>query len=144
MDFEILYAETRRSGPLKLILVSLLSDYKKKCSELKSLGVAIGVAYSSAKTNGLCIIGDRQITQVIEKHKDEILLNPDWMEEDEGSLHQVILPPLPDKLDHLNSITKKAMIQGLMMDLKISWDSPRPTWWPAEIPFRNFITQPEG
>ena len=29
VDFEILYAETRRSGPLKLILVSLLSDYKK-------------------------------------------------------------------------------------------------------------------
>ena len=63
-----------------------------------------------------------EITQVIEKYKDEILLNPDWMEEEEGNLHQaaVIVSPLPDKLEHLNSITKKAMIQGLMIDLKIS------------------------
>ena len=68
------------------------------------------------------------------------------MEENEGSLHQaaVILPPLTGKLDHLNSITKKAMIRGLMMDFKISWDSPWLTWWPANIPFRNVTTQPEG
>ena len=64
--------------------------------------MAVGLAYSSAKRNGLYIIGDRRITQVIEKYKDEILLNPDWMEEDEGNLHQaaVILPPLPDKQHH--------------------------------------------
>ena len=51
-------------------------------------------------------------------------------------------------LSQINSITKKAMIRGLMMDLKISWDSPRPTWWPANISanisFRSVTNQSEG
>ena len=54
--------------------------------------------------------------------KDEILLNLDWIEEEP-------MPGCSDPLpDYLNSITKKAMIQALMMKLKISWDSPWPTW----------------
>lgn len=88
-----------------------IDQITKKCNELKSLGVAVGVAYSSAKTNGLYVLGDERITKVIEKYKDEILLDPEWMEEVEDAPQQplVILPPLPGKVEQLNSITKKAL-----------------------------------
>ena len=50
--------------------------------------------------NSLYILGDPRNTQVIEKHKDEILLNPNWMDDDQGILHTtvVMLAPLPGKL----------------------------------------------
>lgn len=43
------------------------------------------------------------------------------MEEDEETQHQdaATLFPLPDEVEHLNSITKKALIRGLMKDLKV-------------------------
>ena len=48
----------------------------KKCEELKHLGDAIAVAYSTIKT--MCL-EDQRITKVTEDHKDDILLNPHWM-----------------------------------------------------------------
>ena len=52
-----------------------LDVLRKKCAELKELGVAVAVAYSSSKTNGLFLFEDSRITDVIEAHKEEILLN---------------------------------------------------------------------
>ena len=59
-----------------------LDVISKKCKELRKYGIAVGVAYSTAKTNSLNVFGDKRITKVIEEHKDEILLSCDWMEED--------------------------------------------------------------
>ena len=114
----------------------------KKCEKLKHLGVAVAVAYSTTKTNGLYVFGDQRINKVIEDHKDDVLLNPDWMkDEDEvGSLNTILLPPLPDTLQFLNGITMKALIRGIMKDLKLNWDSEKPEWWPTDVPFQN-VTQ---
>jgi len=49
--------------------------------------------------------------------------------------------PLPDILQSLNGITMKALIRGLMKDLKLSWSSDKPEWWPDTVPFLN-VTQP--
>lgn len=123
-----------------------IDQIQKKCAELKSLGVAIGVAYSSHKTNGLYVFGDRRITKVIEKYKDDILLDADWMEEDdeEHCEPSVILPPLPAKVEQLNSVTKKALIRGLIKDLGLKWSAPTPAWWPEDVPYRNVTTPPDG
>jgi len=64
----------------------------KKCQELKSLGVAVAVAYSTTKTNGLYVFGDGRISKVVQEHKDEILLDPDWTKEDMESSSKVLLP----------------------------------------------------
>ena len=31
-----------------------------------------------------------------------------------------------------------------MIDLKISWDSPQPNCWLANVPFKSVTNQPEG
>ena len=43
-----------------------------------------------SKTNGLYVIGDTRIAKVVEEHKDEILLNPELMDEDEDISHTAI------------------------------------------------------
>ena len=48
-----------------------------KNTELMALGVPVAVKYSTTKTNGLYVLGDSGITQVIDKYRDEILMNPD-------------------------------------------------------------------
>ena len=53
-----------------------LNVMRKKCSELKELGVSVAVFYSSRKVNGIQYFRDRRYTDVVEKHKDDILLNP--------------------------------------------------------------------
>ena len=100
----------------------------KKCEELKHLGVAVAVAYSTTKTNGLYVFEDQRITKVIEDHKDDVLLNPDWMKDEVGSSSTILLPPLPDTLQFLNGITMKALIRGIMKDLKLNWDSEKKEW----------------
>ena len=89
-----------------------LEQITKKCDELKALGVQVAVIYSTNKTNGLYVLGDPRITQVIEKHKDEILLNPDWMDDDQDISHTtaVMLAPLPGELSILNGLTIKCII----------------------------------
>jgi len=59
-----------------------LDVISKKCQELKGLGVAVAMAYSTTKTNGLYVFGDERISKVVQEHKDEILLNPDWTKEE--------------------------------------------------------------
>ena len=55
-------------------------------------------------TNGLYILGDRRITQGIEEHWDEILLNPDWMDDDGDGAYTnaVMLASLRANLSMLN------------------------------------------
>ena len=123
-----------------------LDQIAKKCDELKVLGVQIAVVYSTNKTNGLYVLGDPRITQVIEKHRDEVLLNPEWMDDDHDISHTttVMLAPLPGKLSILNGLTMKALIRGIMKDLKLSWTSNKPVWWPSDIPFQNVTSVPPG
>ena len=121
-----------------------LEQVTKKCDELKALGVQIAVVYSTSKTNGLYVLGDPRITQVIEEHKDEILMNPDWMDDDQETSHTtaMILAPLPAKLSILNGLTMKCFIRGMMKDLKLSWKSKKPVWWPSNIQFKSVTTAP--
>ena len=118
-----------------------LDVISKKCQELKGLGVAVAMAYSTTKTNGLYVFGDERISKVVQEHKDEILLNPDWTKEEMESSSKVILPPLPDSLYSMNGLTMKALIRGIMKDLKPSWSGNKPEWWPDTVPFVN-ATQP--
>ena len=118
----------------------------KKCDELKSLGVPAAVVYSTSKTNVIYIVGDPRITKVIEEHKDEILLNPEWMEDDAETSYtaKVMLPLLPAELSMLNGLTMKSLIRGVMKDLKLTWKSNKPVWWPSHIPFGNVTSAPEN
>ena len=54
----------------------------------------------------------------------------------------VLLPPLPAQLSMLNGITMKNFIRGLMKDLKLTWASQKPVWWPTEIPYQNINSAP--
>ena len=120
-----------------------LEQITKKCDELKTLGVQVAVIYSTNKTNGLYVLGDPRITQVTEKHKDEILLNPDWMDDQDISHSTaVMLAPLPGELSILNGLTMKCIIRGLMKDMKLTWKSKKPVWWPTNIPFQSVTSAP--
>jgi len=41
----------------------------------------------------------------------------------------------------MNGLTMKALIRGIMKDLKLSWSADKPEWWPDTVPFVN-ATQP--
>ena len=103
------------------------------------------VVYSTSETNGFYIVGDPRIAQVIEEHKDDILLNPEWMEDHTEISYtaKVMLPPLPAQLSMLNGLTMKSLIRGVMKDLKLTWRSDKLTWWPSQIPFGNVTSAPE-
>lgn len=72
----------------------------KKCQELKNLVVAIAVAYSKTKPDDLHVFGDGRMSKVIEKHKDDILLDPDWLKNDNNvenlTANAMLLRLLPD------------------------------------------------
>ena len=108
----------------------------------------MGVIYSSKKTNGLHFFGDRRITTVVEAHKDEILLNTAWFDDEDEEIENwdpgFILPPLPAELQTLNGVMLKAVIAGLVNDLGLTWKSENPSWWPVEFPFRHPKTAPEN
>ena len=57
------------------------------------------------------------------------------------SSSNILLPPLPESLYSLNGIKMKALIQGIMKDLKLSWNSDIPEWWPDTVPLVN-VTLP--
>ena len=123
---------------------------KKACAKLKELGVSMGVAYSAARTNGLYLFGDHRITRVIDLHRDEILLNDEWMDDSDhdesgtdGQVQPFILPPLPAPLHQLNGLTLKTMLTGVVKDLGLTWQSDKPSWWPDEYPSRHPRTQPK-
>ena len=128
-----------------------IEKVQKACAELKDLGVAMGVIYSSKKTNGLHFFGDQRITSVVEMHKDEILLNTAWFDDENEDPERIedrdpgfILPPLLAELQTLNGVTLKAVIAGLVNDLGLTWKSEKPCWWPSEFPFRHPKTPPEN
>ena len=73
-------------------------DLITKNTELKALRVPAAVMYSTTKTKDIYVLGDSRITQVTEKYRDEILMNPDSMEEDALYTTTVMLAPLPAKL----------------------------------------------
>ena len=50
----------------------------------------------------------------------------------------VMLVPLLAKLSMLNRLTMKVIFRGLM-DIKLTWKSEKPLWWPATIPLQNNI-----
>ena len=127
-----------------------LGIIQKKTAELKELGVSVAVFYSLRKINGIQYFGDRRYTDVVEKHKDEILLNPAWYndsdDEDDSVIRQpkLLLPPLPCKLEYMNGITLRSAIAGLIKDLGFSWSSQKPCWWPDEIPYRHPKLPPDN
>ena len=107
------------------------------------LGVPVAV---SSQTSDLYVLGDPRITQVIEEYQEEILMNPDWMDDEEDISHatKVMLAPLPAKLSMLNGPIMKIFIRGLMKNLKLIWKSEKPVWWPPRIPFQNVNSAPTG
>ena len=86
--------------------------------------------------------GDPRITEVIERHKEEILESPEWVDnKDEYSCQlSVMIPPLPALVTSLNGTAMKSIIRGLMKQHKLKWSSPQPEWWPRQIPFENVST----
>ena len=49
----------------------------------------IAVVYSTCNMNGLYVLDYPRITQVIKKHRDGVLLNPDWMDDDQDTSHTI-------------------------------------------------------
>ena len=122
---------------------------QKKLADLQELGVSCAFCYSSVRNTGsLFTLGDKRITDVIERHKNEILknlidLNYDHTEGSRKEIH-LILPPLPAPLDQLSRNTMQSLIVGILKDLGLKWSDPRPTWWPPEIPFVPPRSVPEN
>ena len=50
-----------------------LQQLEKYVAQLNTLDVPIGVAYGCRKTGGIMVFGDTRITDVIQKHSDEII-----------------------------------------------------------------------
>ena len=113
---------------------------QKKLSDLQELGVPCAFCYSSVRTTGsLFTLGDRRITDVMEKHKNEILRNLIETELDvaDGRKKEIhlILPPLPAPLDELTRNMMQSLIVGILKDLGQRWSDPKPQWWPLDVPF---------
>ena len=113
---------------------------QKKLSDLQELDIACAFCYSSVRNTGsLFTLGDRRITDVMEKHKNEILKNlieNERASTDEGKQEiHLILPPLPGPLDQLSRGVMQSLIVGILKDLGIRWSDPKPQWWPMDIPF---------
>ena len=112
---------------------------QKKLSDLEELGVPCAFCYSSVRNTGsLFTIGDHRITDVMERHKNEILKNlidgRQNADDRKKEIH-LILPPLPAPLDELNRSMMQSLIVGILKDLGLRWSDPKPQWWPLDIPF---------
>jgi hypothetical protein len=114
---------------------------QKKLSDLQELDVPCAFCYSSVRNTGsLFTLGDRRITDVMERHKNEILRNlietkpPESGSERSQEIH-LILPPLPGPLSQLGRSTLQSLIVGILKDLGIRWSDPKPQWWPMDVPF---------
>ena len=113
---------------------------QKKLSDLQELGVPCAFCYSSVRNTGsLFTLGDHRITEVMERHKNEILKNLIESRQDvEGGRKKeihLILPPLPAPLEELNRSMMQSLIVGILKDLGLRWSDPKPQWWPLDIPF---------
>lgn len=113
---------------------------QKKLSDLQELDIPCAFCYSSVRNTGsLFTLGDRRITDVMEKHKNEILKNlikneRDPTDESKQEIH-LILPPLQAPLDELNRTYMQSLILGILKDLGLRWSDPKPQWWPMDVPF---------
>ena len=113
---------------------------QKKLSDLQELDIPCAFCYSSVRNTGsLFTLGDRRITDVMERHKNEILRNlieskPESVSERRQEI-RLILPPLPGPLSELSRGTMQSLIVGILKDLGIRWSDPKPQWWPMDIPF---------
>ena len=38
----------------------------------------------------------------------------------------------------------KNFMRGLMKDLKLTWASQKPVWWPTDLPYQNINSAPSG
>lgn len=130
-----------------------LEVIQKKVADLQDMGVPCAFCYSSVRNPGsIFTIGDKRITQVMEKYRNKILCNlmdgsqissPEDMDSSSREIH-LILPVLPAPLDELNLTTLQSMVMGILKDLDIRWSDPKPVWWPAEIPFIHTRCIPEN
>ena len=121
----------------------------KKLADLQELGIPCAFCYSSARNTGsIFTLGDSRITDVIERHKNEILVNlsGDNSEQSEGNKTEIhlILPPLPLPLEELNRHTLQSMIVGIIKDLRLRWTDPTPSWWPLDVPFVHPRSMPQS
>ena len=122
---------------------------QKKIADLQDLGVPCAFTYTSARNTGsIFTVGDSRVTDVIERHKNEILKNLMENEVGEGShstneIH-MILPPLPAPLEELNRTSLQSLITGILKDLGLRWTDPQPNWWPPEVPFVAPRSSPEN
>ena len=125
---------------------------QKKLGDLQEMGVPCAFCYSSVRNTGsIFTLGDKRITDVVERHRNEILCN--LMDESHAenskigsSLQEIhlILPVLPAPLEELNRATLQSMIIGILKDLGIRWSDPKPVWWPRDIPFISPRTVPDN
>ncbi len=126
---------------------------QKKLADLQEMGVPCAFCYSSVRNTGsIFTLGDKRITDVIERYRNEILCN--MMEESmqtsdsdaNSSLQEIhlILPVLPAPLEELNRSALQSMIVGILKDLGIRWSDPKPVWWPEDIPFVPPRSVPEN
>lgn len=122
---------------------------QKKLSDLQELDIPCAFCYSSVRNTGsLFTLGDRRITDVMEKHKNEILKNlieneRDATDERKQEIH-LILPPLPAPLDELNRSVMQSLIVGILKDLGLRWSDPKPEWWPMDVPFFSPRSVPDS
>ena len=143
----------------KLLVDSRMRDVRrrveviqKKLADLKEMGVPCAFCYSSVRNTGsIFTLGDNRITDVIERHRNEILYNllgeSNVVNPEVGSSPQeihLILPVLPAPLEELNRGTLQSMIVGILKDLGIRWADPKPVWWPEDIPFVPPRSVPEN
>ena len=145
----------------KMLADSRMRDIKrrieviqKKVADLQEMGVPCAFCYSSVRNPGsIFTLGDKRITEVIERYRNKILCNlmdgshvhkPGDLEVSGAQEIHLILPVLPAPLDDLNRATLQSMIVGILKDLDIRWSDPKPVWWPVEIPFVPPRTVPEN
>ena len=113
----------------------------KKLADLQELGIPCAFCYSSARNTGsIFTLGDSRITDVIERHKNEILVhlsgdNPEQTEGNSSKEIHLILPPLPSPLEEISRQTLQSLIVGIIKDLGLKWTDSTPSWWPLDIPF---------
>lgn len=121
----------------------------KKLADLQELGIPCAFCYSSARNTGsIFTLGDPRITDVIERHKNEILVNlsGDNLEQNECNKSEIhlILPPLPSPLEELSRPTLQSLIVGITKDLGLKWTDPTPSWWPLDVPFVHPRSLPQS
>ena len=122
----------------------------KKLADLQNLGIPCAFCYSSTRITGsIFTLGDTRITDVIERHKNEIHKN--LMEEQSELLDghfskeiHLILPPIPAPLEELGRSTLQSFVIGIMKDLGLRWSDPKPDWWPLDVPFVHPRLVPEN